>query len=118
MCRGGGQGGKLKIISWENGILKKGKKKKFPPALAVTPSLCSGGQGVGTSVAQLRLWAEISTNPWMVNNHVIEEIKLLAGKIVCRKEKIGPILTCACSHTFSLQLRRGVGSGSQLCLWA
>jgi hypothetical protein len=62
--------------------------------------------------------AEISTGLWMVNNHVIEKIKLLAGKMVCKKGKRGPILTCACSHTFSLQLRRGVGSGSQLCLWA
>jgi hypothetical protein len=55
---------------------------------------------------------------WMVNNHVIEKINLLAGKMVCKKGKRGQNLTSTCSHTFSLQLRRGVGSGSLLRVWA
>ncbi len=47
--------------------------KKFSPALAVTPSLCNGGGGVGGDSSQLRLWAKISTGMWMANSDVIEK---------------------------------------------
>ena len=64
--------------------------------LAVTASLCYGGEDVGSGGPWLCLWAEISAGPWMVHSNVIEKIKLLAVKMVFWKGKRGkfsPVLT-------------------------
>ena len=75
--------------------------------LAVTASLCYGGEDVGSGGPWLCLWAEISAGPWMVHSNVIEKIKVLAVKMIYWKGKGGQILTCANGHSFSLLWRRG-----------
>ena len=46
--------------------------------LAVTASLCYGGEDVGSGGPWLCLWAKISAGPWMVHSNVIEKIKIIS----------------------------------------
>jgi hypothetical protein len=62
--------------------LEQGKEDKFSPALALTASLCYGGEGVGGGGPWLCLWAEISAGLSMVHSNVIEKNKLLTVKMI------------------------------------
>ena len=67
------------LLKW---YLEHGKEVKFSPALALTASLCYGGEGVGGGSPWLCRWAKISAGPSMVHSNVIEKNKLLAVKLI------------------------------------
>ena len=71
---------KVKLAQWK-WCSKNRKEGESSPALMVTASLDSGGEGIGGGSLQLCLLTEITTGLWIVNSNVIEKNKLLPVKI-------------------------------------